>query len=284
MDLGSVGAWWSGSWEVEADPSVDAAAELERLGYGAIWSSGGFNRGLSSRFDRLLSSTQHAVIASGIVNIWRASSTDVAAGVADLRARHGDRFLLGLGVSHGPLVDEYTRPLASMTAYLDALDAEDFTVPPQRRVLAALGPRMLALAAGRAAGAHPYLVPVEHTARARRMLGTGPLLAPEVTAILEPDETEARTLARTFTAGYLTLPNYVNNLRSLGFDDDDVAEGGSDRLLERIVAWGDPDVVAARIREHHEAGADHVCVQIVSADQGFPLAQYRVLAETLFDR
>jgi probable F420-dependent oxidoreductase len=284
MELGKVGVWWSGSWRVRSDPAIDVAAELERLGYGAIWSSGGFDPGLSPHFGRLLASTKQAVIASGIVNIWRATPAEVAAGVADLRARHGDRFLLGLGVSHGPLVDEYARPLVRMTAYLDALDAEEVPVAANRRVLAALGPRMLELAAARSAGAHPYLVPVEHTVRARQTLGTGPLLAPEVTAVLEPDPTEARELARKFTAGYLTLPNYVNNLRALGFGDEDLSGGGSDRLLERIVVWGDPGAVAARMREHHEAGADHVCVQVIAAEQGFPWAQYQALADAVFDR
>jgi len=172
-----------------------------------------------------------------------------------------------------------------MVRYLDALDALDqpvAAVAPDRRVLAALGPRMLELSAERAAGAHPYFVPVEHTARARRLLGQGPLLAPELTAVLEQDPVTARATARTFTSGYLTLPNYTNNLRSFGFDDEDLAGGGSDRLVDAVVAWGDADAVAARVREHHQAGADHVCVQVLSpSNQSFPLAQYRELAAVL---
>jgi probable F420-dependent oxidoreductase len=140
---------------------------------------------------------------------------------------------------------------------------------------------MLKLGAGRAAGVHPYFVPVEHTARARQVLGPGPLLAPEVTVVLERDPAKARELARTFTAGYLALPNYANNLRTLGFDDEDLAGGGSDRLVDAVVAWGDLDAIAAHVGAHYAAGADHVCVQVVSSRESFALAQYRVLAPAL---
>ena len=280
MDLGRVGVWWSGSWEVAGQPELNVGAELEALGYGAIWSSGGFNRGLSSRFGRLLAATSRVAVASGIVNIWRASPDDVARGAADLETRYPGRFLLGLGASHGPVVPEYRRPLSSVRSYLDALDATVPTVPVDRRVLAALGPRMLELAAERSAGAHPYFVPPEHTAFAREVMGPGPILAPEVTVVLETDSSTARELARKFTTGYLTsLPNYVDNLRRLGYTDDDVAGGGSDRLVDAVVAWGDTDAIASRVREHHQAGADHVCLQVVADDTGFPLAEYRALAE-----
>ena len=217
------------------------------------------------RFGRLLASTTHLSVASGIVNIWRAAPSDVAEAAADLDARYPGRFVLGLGASHAPLVENYARPFAQMESYLDALDGAGPSVAKDRRVLAALGPRMLRLAAERAAGAHPYFVPVEHTARARELLGNGPLLAPEVTVVLERDPVTAREVARTFTAGYLTLPNYTNNLRSLGFGDDDLTGAGSDRLVDAVVCWGELDTVAARVREHVEAGADHVCVQVVSS-------------------
>jgi probable F420-dependent oxidoreductase len=166
-----------------------------------------------------------------------------------------------------------------MVSYLDALDASTPTVPKDRRALAALGPKMLSLSAERSAGAHPYFVPVEHTARAREILGPGPLLAPEVTVVLESDPERARELARTFTTGYLGLPNYANNLRTLGYGEDDLAGGGSDRLVDAVVAWGDVDAVAGRLRQHHEAGADHVCVQVIAEGRAvFPLEQYRQLA------
>ncbi len=279
MDLGRVGVWWSGSWTARADPSVNVAAELEKLGYGALWSSGGFDPGLSSHFGRLLDAASHIKVVSGIVSIWVSSPQEIAIAVADLEDKYPGRFLLGLGASHAFAVENYTRPRHRMVEYLDVLDASAPSVPVDRRVLGALGPRMLALAAARATGAHPYFVPVEHTARARVILGPGALLAPEVTVVLERDPAKARSVARRFTAGYLTLPNYVQNLRTLGFGEEDFAGGGSDRLVDAIVAWGDADAIAARVKEHHEAGADHVCIQVVSDEDGFPLARYRALAE-----
>jgi probable F420-dependent oxidoreductase len=282
MDLGTVGVWWSGSWAVKGDASVDVAAELESLGYTALWSSGGFDAGLSPHFERLLAATTSVAVASGIVSIWRAAPQDVSHAVEDLDARYPGRFVLGVGASHAPLAEDYSRPYAHMVEYLDALDGAGPAAGADRRVLAALGPRMLKLAATRAAGAHPYFVPVEHTARAREVMGAGPLLAPEVTVVLERDPTEARARARTFTTGYLTLPNYTNNLRALGFGDDDLHGGGSDRLVDAIVAWGDVETIAARVREHHQAGADHVCVQVVSdGHASFPITQYRELAPAL---
>ncbi len=212
-----MGVWWSGSWRAPERDSFDVAAELEALGYTAVWSSGRFDPGLSPHFERLLAATTHAAVASGIVSIWSATPADLAVAVADLDTRYPGRFLLGLGASHAPLAEGYARPYAHMVGYLDALDSAPPAVAADRRVLAALGPRMLALARERAAGAHPYFVPVEHTVRARQVLGPGPLLAPEVTVVLESDPGEARQLARTFMAGYLTLPNYTNNLRALGY-------------------------------------------------------------------
>jgi probable F420-dependent oxidoreductase len=280
--------WWSGSWRREDDATVDIATELEGLGYSALWTSGGFDPGLATRFGRLLAATENLAVASGIVSIWRARPEDVAEAAADLDARYPGRFLLGLGASHAPLAENYARPYAHMVEYLDALDAFDAleahgsAVAKDRRALAALGPRMLALAGARAAGAHPYFVPVEHTARARQVLGKGPLLAPEVTVVLERDPTAARQVARTFTEGYLTLPNYTNNLRTFGFDDDDLAGGGSDRLVDAVVYWGDVVTIKARIAEHFEAGADHVCVQVLpTTGTSFPLAEYRELAPAL---
>jgi probable F420-dependent oxidoreductase len=216
--------------------------------------------------------------------MWTGAPVDVGAAVADLESRFPGRFLLGIGASHAPMVSDYTRPYSHMVDYLDALDALDTPVPVERRALAALGPRMLELAARRAAGAHPYFVPVEHTARARSILGPAPLLAPEVAVVLETDAAAARALAREYASLYLALPNYTQNLRTFGFGDGDIDAGGSDRLIDAVIPWGDPTTIAARIREHHDAGADHVCLQVISSTgrNGFPLAEYRQLAGALF--
>jgi probable F420-dependent oxidoreductase len=284
MDLGRIGVWWSGSWKAVDDPEVDVAAELETLGYGALWSSGGFNPGLSHRFERLLASTKQIAVASGIVSMWTGVPADVGPAVVELEARFPGRFLLGIGASHGPVVANYSRPYSHMVAYLDALDALESPVPAQRRALAALGNRMLELAAERAVGAHPYFVPVEHTVRARSVLGAGALLAPEVAVVLETDPAKARALAREYASIYLGLPNYTQNLRTFGFGDGDIDDGGSDRLIDAVIPWGDVATIAERIAQHHEAGADHVCVQIVSDSGrvGFPMTEYRKLAEALF--
>ena len=264
-------------------PVDDVARELETLGYGALWSSGRFDPGLSPQFEKLLASTTRVPVASGIVSIWASTPEDIGAAVAELEARFPGRFLLGLGASHAPIVEHYARPYAHMVAYLDALDALDTPVPPDRRVLAALGPRMLELAAARATGAHPYFVPVEHTARARQILGPGPLLAPEVAVVLEADPARARGLARGYARTYLGLPNYTQNLRTFGYGDDDIGGGGSDRLIDAVIPWGDAATVAARVRQHLDAGADHVCVQVVAGRQGFPLDGYRQLARCCSD-
>jgi probable F420-dependent oxidoreductase len=255
---------------------------MEALGYSALWSSGGFQPGLSTSFGHLLAATTHVTVASGIVSIWLTSPEELSKAVADLDDRYPERFLLGLGVGHARLVKNYTHPYGHMVSYLDALDAARPAVTKDRRVLAALGPRMLELTGERSAGAHPYLVPAEHTARAREILGSGALLAPEVTVVLERDPTKARELARTFMGTYLALSNYTNNLRSLGFGDDDLAGRGSDRLVDAVVCWGDLDTAVAKVREHYEAGADHVCIQVISASPGsFPLDEYRRLAPAL---
>src|SRR5664280_2231988 len=226
MELGKAGIWWSGSWSGPDRSPGAAATEMESLGYGTLWSSGGFEPGFPDRFGRLLDATEQLAVASGILSIWHATPEQVADGAAALEVAHPGRFLLGLGTSHTPIVEqlgtEYVHPYARMVHYLDELDALGPAVAADRRVLAALGPRMLTLATERAAGAHPYFVPVEHVARARRLVGPGPLLAPELAVVLEVDRLVARTTAREYAAGYLRLPNYANNLRTLGFDDDDL--------------------------------------------------------------
>ena len=279
--MGPVGVWWSGTWKRADDGSTEVAAELEALGYSALWSSGGFSPGLAKRFELLLSATTKVTVASGIVSIWASSPDEIARAATELDQQFPGRFVLGLGASHSAIVDQYDRPYTHTVQFLDALDGGAPAVAMERRVLAALGPRMLELARDRAIGAHPYFVPVEHTLRARAVLGEGPLLAPEVTVVLERDPVTARQAARAFTAGYLSLPNYANNLRSLGYSEDDVAGGGSDRLVDAVVAWGDLDAVAARVQDHLAAGADHVCIQVLGSFDSFPLTAYRELAPAL---
>ncbi len=214
---------------------------------------------------------------------------DVAAGHARLTGEHPGRFLLGLGVSHAPLVERshqvYRRPLAKMVEYLDQLDAASPPVPKAERALAALAPRMLDLARDRTAGAHPYLVTPDHTVLAREVLGPGPLLAPEQKVVLDTDAERARSVGRQHLARYLELPNYTNNLLRIGFSADDIADGGSDRLVDGLVAWGDVDAVGARVRAHHDAGADHVCIQVLLAEAAaLPLTEWRRLGEALINR
>jgi probable F420-dependent oxidoreductase len=201
------------------------------------------------------------------------------------------RFVLGLGVSHQPMVEglrgqTYARPLTAMREYLDRMDSSVFMAPeppePPLRVLAALGPRMLTLASERADGAHPYNVPPEHTARAREILGPDKLLAPEQAVVLETDPAEARRIGRGHAAIYRDLPNYMNNLRRFGITDDDLAGDGSDRLVDTMVAWGDANAIRARVQEHFDAGADHVAVQVLTADRAaLPLDEWRELAPAL---
>lgn len=281
MDLGRFGVWWSGAWRVKDDPSVDVPAELESLGYSTLWSSGGFEAGLAPHFERLLAGTRHLRVASGIVSIWASEPEPIGRAVGALEAAYPGRFLLGLGASHAVLVPDYAHPYSRMVAYLDALDALEDSVPSARRVLAALGPRMLELAAARAAGAHPYFVPVEHTARAREILGPGPLLAPEVAVVLDDDPATARRLARTYAEGYLALANYAQNLRTLGYGDENLSGSGSDRLIDAVIPSGDAETVADRVRAHLDAGADHVCIQVLADHDDFPLDSYRQLAALL---
>lgn len=275
---------WSGELRY-GDPAAaaEAAGELEELGYGALWipDVGG---DVFSAVENLLSATRDMTVATGILNLWMHAPTETASERARLAGLHGDRFLVGIGVSHKPLIDRsgagtYEQPMARMRAYLDALDA---AVPPlarDDRVLAALGPRMLALARARSAGAHPYLVTPEHTAQARDLLGPDVLLAPEQAVVLEHDPARARAIGREGLSGYLALPNYVRNWLRLGFDQDDVAGGGSDRLVDAMVAWGDEAQIADRISAHCHAGADHVCIQVLGAGpSGMPMEQWRRLA------
>ena len=285
MELAGVGIWSSQLRYGDAAESADAAAELDELGFKALWipDVGG------PVFDvvgSLLAATKRTIIATGILNLWMHSPDDVAERYAALTAEHGDRFLLGIGVSHAPLIDagepgRYRKPLAATAAFLDGLDAAPQPVAPDKRVLAALGPKMLTMSATRALGAHPYLVTPEHTASARSTLGEGPLLLPEQTVILTEDAEEARSIGKDWLRSYLVLPNYANNLLRSGFSEDDVAQV-SDRLFNAIIAWGNEAAILRRVDEHRAAGADHVCVQVLLADpQAFPREQWRRIAAAL---
>lgn len=291
MDIGRVGIW---TFNLDLQPAAAAqaaAAEIESLGYGAIWVPEALGREAFTNSAVLLAGTKRIAIATGIANIWGRDAMAMASAQKTLFEAYPDRFLLGIGVSHAPLVaglrgHDYDKPYSFMQAYLDAMERAPFiaagppTPPPL--VIGALHPKMLKLAAARAWGAHPYFVPPEHTAFARAQMGTGPLLAPEQAVVLETDPSTARQIARAHMTTYLGLPNYTRNLRRLGFGDADLADGGSDRLVDAIVAWGDVDAIVRRVRAHHDAGADHVCVQVLDANPGaLPMPQWRMLAPAL---
>ena len=282
--LGRVGVW---SRELRFHPDRgarrDAAAELEALGYATLWIPDVGGDVLDVAAD-LLDATATVTLATGILNIWMHAADAVAAGCAALEAAHPGRFALGLGASHAAVVDadepgRYAKPLSAMRGYLDELDATAPPLPASARLLAALGPKMLELSRDRGAGAHPYLVPVEHTRVAREILGPDRVLAPELGVVLDADVDAARAVARGHVADYLTLPNYRNNLVRLGWGDDDLAGGGSDALVDALVACGDEQAIADRIAEHLAAGADHVCLQVVGqVDEALALEQWRRLA------
>ncbi len=286
MDLSGVGIWSHQLRYGDDAASADAAAELEDLGFQALWIPDVGGTSVLDSVGHLLSATNGIVIATGILNLWMNEPADVAASYASLSAAHGDRFLLGIGVSHAPLIDasepgRYRRPLAATTSYLDALDHAADPVPVEGRVLAALGPKMLTLAADRTRGAHPYLTTPDHTHRARGLLGDGPLLLPEQTVILCDDADEARAIGTGWLRRYLAMPNYANNLRRLGFSPDDLASV-SDTLFDAIIAWGDEEAILRRVNEHLFAGADHVCVQVLTADlTAYPREQWRRIAAAL---
>ncbi len=293
MDLGRIGIW---TYHLNYQPTSrvrEVVAELEELGYGALWIGEAMYREPLTSAALLLSATNRMVIATGIANIWARDPVTMTAAQLTLAEAYPERFLLGLGVSHARLIEgprghRYERPLTTMRRYLDAMDeaAEAYRAvkPGERpaRVLAALGPKMLSLAADRADGAHPYLVTPDHTAKARAQLGPKRQLLPEQAVVLETDPDQARTIARRHISPYLDLPNYTNNFRRLGFTDDDLAGRGSDRLVDAIVAWGDVDTIKRRVREHQDAGADHVALQVFDTDpHGLPMKQWEELAHAL---
>ncbi|TCK26449.1 LLM class F420-dependent oxidoreductase [Pseudonocardia endophytica] len=268
-----------GIWRRANGLGPELAQEVERLGFGAIWIGGSPPADLAVA-ESLLAATDHLVVATGIVNMWSTPADDVAPSYHRLAERFPDRFLLGVGVGHPEHTGEYTKPYATVVEYLDRLDALD--VPVAGRALAALGPKVLALAAERTAGAHPYLTTPEHTRRARATLGPDALLAPEHKVVLDDDADRARALGRpAVQTPYLGLRNYVTNLKRLGWTDADIENGGSDALVDALVAHGSPEVVAARLTEHLDAGADHVCAQVLTPDGADVVPDLRRLAGAL---
>ncbi|MFN8102591.1 MAG: LLM class F420-dependent oxidoreductase [Mycobacterium sp.] len=253
-DLGRFGVWTGGP------VTPEQAAQIEGLGYGAVWVGGSPAAGLEFA-EPILAATERLQLATGIVNIWTAPADEVAASYHRIEKAYPGRFLLGIGVGHPEHTQEYVKPYEALTSYLDALDAA--SVPTSRRVIAALGPRVLTLARDRSAGAHPYLTTPEHTARARELVGNSVFLAPEHKAVLTRDAAQAREIGRKTVDFYLDLSNYVNNWRRLGFTAEDVARPGSDTLIDALVAHGTPEMIAARLTEHLDAGADHVAIQVL---------------------
>lgn len=283
VDLGALGVWSVGIRKA-ADPAVlYAAAELEQLGYGTIWHPAGSGTRGFEIGAALLKATERITVATGITSIWATTPTEAAAGFAELERLAPGRFLLGLGVSHAPLVDRdgsrvYARPLARMVGYLEELS----TVPRDRRIVAALGPKMLDLAARESIGTHPYLVTPAMTAHLRAALNSGPVIAVEQGVVLESDADRARAIAREHLSLYLGLPNYVNNWLRNGYDSADIAGGGSNRLVDDLVVWGDPAAITERIGAHYDAGATHVCVQVLDDKNPVPITAWRALAREIF--
>ena len=287
MNLGRVGAWLGNIGMLPAAEERAAARALEAAGYGTIWfGENPFNKEALSHAALLLDATERVTVATGIASIWLRSPESAANGAATLAEAHPGRFVLGLGVSHAPTVDaigrRYAKPLTRMREYLDAMDGVRFrAAPPSEpapRVLAALAPKMLALARDRTEGAHPYLVTPEHTKLARATLGDGPVLAPEQSFVLERDPERARAIARDHLEFYLALPNYRDNWLRSGFEESDLADGGSDRLIDALIVWGDEAAVIERVAQHHAAGADHVALQALGDD---PVGQLTRLAPAL---
>jgi probable F420-dependent oxidoreductase len=282
MELTGTGIWSGQMRYGDAGLIAETAAELDELGYRAIWVPDIGGDVLGS-VETLLRAAPRIVVATGILNIWMHDPADVAGRRSSWSDEWQNRFVLGLGVSHAPLIDHghpgrYAKPYSKMVEYLDALDRDEDPFPVDARVLAALRPRMLGLARNRAAGVHPYFVPPEHIGRAREVLGPDAMIGVELAVVLDRDPATARETARRHTAVYVRLPNYTNNLRDFGFGDDDFAERGSDRLVDAIVAWGDLEAIARRITAMRDAGADHVCIQVIRPDDEFPRAEWRELA------
>jgi probable F420-dependent oxidoreductase len=274
VDLGKLGIFYFMDG-MDSPTVAEFARRIEKLGYGTLWIPEAFGRDVMASASWLLAATETLNVASGIANVYARDAMATAAAQKTLDEQSNGRFVLGLGVSHKPMVEDVRghdqgKPLSFMSAYLDAMAASPYTaaVPPTTgtTVIGALHPKMLALAASKTAGAHPYLMPPEHTAFAREIMGDGPLLCPEQKVLLETDPDKARNAARLGLGFYLELPNYRRSLKRFGLEDADFADGGSDRLIDLVVAWGDEATIRARIQAHYDAGADHVCIQPIHPD------------------
>ena len=289
--LGPVGVWASHLGLLPAEDARRQARGIEELGYGCIWVGEARGKEALTHAGFLLAATERVTVATGIANIWARDARAMWNGARTLAEGFDERFVLGIGASHAPLVESrggiYDKPLTAMREYLDAMDraiwhGPDVADPPV--VLAALGPKMMDLASQRSAGAHTFFVPVEHTRRSREQVGDGPLIAPEQAFVLADSRDDARNAADRHLRGYLELPNYQRNLQRLGFSEEDLDGAGSDELFDALVAWGDAGAVAGRMREHLDAGADHVAVHPLTADvDAGPLPHVRELAAALLD-
>ncbi len=291
--LGPLNVWSFALQRMAALDEIDAAQRMEQLGFPAIWMPESVgSKDVLVHSGILLANTDTAIIAPGIANIHARDPMAMANGAKALGEAYPGRFVLGIGVSHAPSVQmrggDYDNPLAQMSTYLDAMETAQYTAPAPDLsvplVLAALGPRMLDLAVQRADGAHPYFVPVEHTAFARSRLGPDPALVTEVTGVLTTDRSAGMDVAHAFARHYLALPNYANNLRRLGWSDDDMASDGSDRLIDAVVVVGDVDAIVRRVKDHLEAGADTVCLQIRSERSNDPALQALAEVADAFSR
>jgi probable F420-dependent oxidoreductase len=289
IDIGKVGIWQG---VLDGHPSGrvrEVVAELDELGWPCLWIPETVSRDPFVSAAIMLEASQNMKVATGIASVWARDAMTTANATKTLNEAYNGRFLLGLGVSHHTLTEwvrkhDYSRPLTKMREYLEQMDASMFKgVEPAdkpSRVLAALGPKMLELSAEMADGAHPYFVPVEHTVTAREAVGPDKMVATEQMVVLETDPTKAREVARKHMAVYLGLPNYANNLLRLGFTEDEV-KNADDRLVDAIVSWGTLDTIVARVKDHHDAGASHVCVQVLESDTSVPMEAWRELAGAL---
>lgn len=276
MELGRIGVWHSYR-SIGIERAAEAAKLAEQLGYGTWWVGGSPH---VPEIRPVLEATSTLVGATGILNVWGNDPAEAAAADATVRDEFPGRFMLGIGIGHREATSDYARPLATMRAFLDGLDASPTPPPPEERCLAALGPKMLDLAGERTAGTHTYFVPVEHTRFARERLGPGKLVAPEVACVVETDSARARAVARGYAKLYLGLRNYTQNLLRFGFTEDDIVDGGSDRLIDAVIPQGSPEQIAEVVSAHLEAGADHVCLQPLG-EEGIPRESWTALAKVL---
>ncbi|MFV0463957.1 MAG: TIGR03620 family F420-dependent LLM class oxidoreductase [Nostocoides sp.] len=264
--LGRVGVWYGALGFRSASQEREIVAAIEDLGYPSLWVNES-QKEVFAHAGLVLASSRNLTVATGIANVWERTAHAMVAGAETLGEAYDGRFILGIGIGHAKFVGRYERPLSTMRSYLSDMHETAYAGPtPERAVpwlVAALRTQMLRLSADQAQGSHPYFTPVEHTARARKVLGSEPVLAPALAVVLDDDPDSARQTARRFTKTYLGLPNYVNNLRTLGYDEADVTEAGSNRLIDAVVAWGGVDDIKRRVEEHLAAGADHVAIQVV---------------------